>query len=324
MQIFVSILLAIVWSLALPVCSQAEVVGHFLKVEGPVDLLKHGKLPVQAPKVKDGVEPGDVIRTKIQGRAQVKFVDESVLTIAPGSRVALETYMYDAAKGTRKVVLQVFRGMVQTAVTQIFATQEPDFIMKTHTAILGVRGAKWYALLGPNATDVYNESGKLSVRNIFPEIPGEIILNVMEFSRIMTSLAPTAAMPFQRQDLAPLEKMLLTGDGIAMPPGTLGGPLPFAFLDQPGFLSLQSLAADPQSPFYRPPQLLPPAHISSREAGPRANEPRSNNSPGLIGEPLSGIRSGGPGALSGRGLLPGPITAAGPPGGMVSGSGNRK
>jgi hypothetical protein len=277
MKIFVSFFLAIAYALALPVGSPAEVAGHFVKVEGPVDLLKQGRLPVQAPKAKDAVEPGDVIRTKIQGRAQVKFVDESVLTISPGSRVALETYLYDASKGARKVVLQVFRGMVQAEVTQAFDTREPDFIMKTHTAILGVKAAKWYALLGPNATDVYNESGRMSVRNIFPEIPGEIILNVMEFSRIMTSLAPTAAMPFQRQDLAPLERMLHTGEGIALTPGGLGGPMPFAFLEQPGYPNLQTLATDPQSPFYRPPQLLPPAHISPREASIRGGEPRSRS-----------------------------------------------
>jgi hypothetical protein len=245
MQILVSILLAIVWSLALPVCSQAEVVGHFQKVEGPVDLLKQGNLPALTPKVQDGLEPGDVIRTKSQGRAQVKFVDDSVLTISPGSRVAVETYMYDASKGTRKAVLQVFRGMVQTVVSKLLKTQEPDFIMKTHTAVLGVRGTKWYALLGPNATDVYNEDGKLSVRNLFAEIKGEVILNAMEFSRIMADLSPTAAMPFNKQDLAPLERMLHSGNGgPTPPPGSMGGPLPLAFLDQFSLFDLRTGATD--------------------------------------------------------------------------------
>jgi hypothetical protein len=245
MQFLVTIFLAIVWSLALPLCSQAEVVGHFQKVEGPVDLLKQGQLPALAPKAQDGVEPGDVIRTKSEGRTQVKFVDDTVLTIAPGSRVAIETYMYDASKGARKAVLQVFRGMVQTAVTKVLKTQEPDFIMKTHTAVLGVRGTKWYALLGPNATDVYNEEGRLCINNLFAEVAGEVCLNAMEFSRIITSLAPTAAMPFQKQDLAPLERMLNTGiSGPTPPPGAMGGPLPLAFLDNFNLFDLRSGVAD--------------------------------------------------------------------------------
>ncbi|MBI4643749.1 MAG: FecR domain-containing protein [Deltaproteobacteria bacterium] len=242
MPIFVSILLAIVWSLALPVCPQAEVVGHFQKVEGPVDLLKQGQLPIQAPKAQDGVEPGDVIRTKSQGRAQVKFVDDSVLTIAPGSRVAIESYMYDASKGSRKAVLQIFRGMVQTVVTKILKTQEPDFIMKTHTAVLGVRGTKTYTLLGPMATDVYNAEGKTSVRNIFAEVGGEVLLGPLQFSRIMANLTPTAAMNFQKQDLIHLDRVLITGEGFSMAPGTGGGPAPFALLDRPGLPTLHRFA----------------------------------------------------------------------------------
>lgn len=245
MHLCISIFLAVIWLLILPVCPRAEVVGHFLTVEGPVDLLKQGKTPALAAKVKDGVEPGDVVRTKSQGRAQVKFVDDSVLTIAPASRVAIETYMYDAAKGARKAVLQVFRGMVQTLVTRILKTQEPDFIVKTHTAVIGVRGTKWYTLLGPNATDVYNEEGRLCIHNLLAEIGGEVCLNAMEFSRVMASLAPTAAVPFQKEDLAPLEKMLKTGNGSPPPPpGALGGPQPLAFLDQVRLFDLKTGASD--------------------------------------------------------------------------------
>ena len=233
MHLCISCLLAVAWLLALPVWAQAEVVGRFVTVEGPVDLLKQGKVPASPAKVEDAVEPGDVVRTKSQGRAQVKFVDDSVLTIAPGSRVAIEAYMFDAAKGVRKAVLQVFRGMVQTVVTRILKTQEPDFIMKTHTAVIGVRGTKWYTLLGPNATDVYNEEGKVCVHNLLAEIGAEVCLNPMEFSRVIADLSPTAPAPFRKEDLAPLEKMLRTGDASPPPPpGALGGPAPLAFLDQ--------------------------------------------------------------------------------------------
>lgn len=245
MSIFVSILLALVWSLALPVPSQAKVVGRFQQVAGPVDLFKQGKPPALSPKVADGVEPGDVIRTKSKGRAQVKFVDDSVLTIAPRSRVAVETYMYDAARGSRKAVLQVFRGMVQTVVNKILKTSKPNFLMKTHTAVLGVRGTRWYALLGPDATDIYTVSGRVSVRNIFAEVQGEVILNAMEFSRVMTNLAPTAAMPFKMQDLAPLEQMLQTGvSGPLPPPSAMGGPVPLAFLDRFNLFDVRSRLTD--------------------------------------------------------------------------------
>jgi hypothetical protein len=262
MYIFISILLALVWSLALPVCPRAEVVGHFSQVEGPVDLLKQGKLPALTAKTEGGLEPGDVIRTKSQGRAQVKFVDDSVLTIAPGSMVAIETYMYDGAKGERKAVLQVFRGMVQSVVSRLFKTQEPDFIMKTHTAVLGVKGTKWFALLGPNNTDFYNEAGRTWITNIKSGIMGGVLLNAMEFTRVLENQPPWAAVRFHRKKLLILKRLLKTGNGGAPPPGALGGPAPFAFLDQLRLLDPQNPATNPQGSLYRPPELMP-SHPSS-------------------------------------------------------------
>jgi hypothetical protein len=188
MHIFLTILLAILWTLALPNISLAEVVGHFLKVEGHVELFKKGQQPPVTPKVQDGVEPGDVIMTKNPGRVQVGFVDDSVLTIAPGSKVVIESYMYDAAKGSRNAVLQVFQGLVDTVVSRAVKAQEkPNFIMKTSTATMGVRGTRWIALVKQTSTDVFLVSGGLSVRNINSQVPGEIFLNDMERTQIRSN-----------------------------------------------------------------------------------------------------------------------------------------
>jgi hypothetical protein len=221
MRIFISIFLVVIWFLTSPVCPRAEVVGRFLKVEGAVDLLKKGK-PALTPKVQDGLEPGDVIQTRTQGRAQVKFVDDSVLTIAPDSKVGIESYMYDKAKGSRNAVLQVFQGLVKTAVAKIFQTREPNFMMKTSTAILGVRGTEWYALLGPHGTDVYNKSGRVWVRNINRQVEGEVYLNAMERTRVGSNKGPLTPMAFQMQDLAFMDQQL-GGDGGGSSGGGGGG-----------------------------------------------------------------------------------------------------
>jgi hypothetical protein len=163
--------------------------------------------------------------------------------------------LYDAAKGKRQGVLQVFRGMVQAVVTRILKTEEPDFIMKTHTAVLGVRGTKWYAVLAPTTTDVYNEIGELEVYNLFPEIVGKVILKAMEFTRVMPFLPPTLPFAFLKQDLAPLQRQLSTGvqeskGESAPPPGSLlGGTTSLATVGRlPGVLtSLENPVIDPRS-----------------------------------------------------------------------------
>lgn len=211
MRYMVSLGLMVILSLWLPPGLGAEVIGRLTQVEGQVDLLKQGKLPAVPLKVQDGVEPGDVIRTKSQSRAQVAFVDETTLTIAPGSRVAIEAFMFDPDKGQRQGVLQVFYGMVQTVVTRLVQAEKPEFLLKTHTAVMGVRGTKWYTRLRPNATDIYNESGKLCVRNIFPEIVGEQCLNDLEALSVLAASPPSQPSPFSQQDLLLLQRQLVLG-----------------------------------------------------------------------------------------------------------------
>ena len=135
--------------MGLVVAAPAEVAGRFTMVEGQVDLLKGGQLPSVAAKLEDTVSPGDVLRTKSLSKAQITFSDNTVMTISPETRLALEEYMFDANQGKRNAVLKLFQGMVLTVVSKLYKTEKPDFIIKTHTAVLGVRGTEVGVRLSP-------------------------------------------------------------------------------------------------------------------------------------------------------------------------------
>ena len=152
----------------LPLAAAAAPVGRFTMVEGHVDLLKQGNLPAIPVKVQDGVETGDVVRTKARSKAQITFVDDTALTLAPESRVAVADYIYDPNRSQRRATLRVFRGMVHTVVNRILQLQEPDFIVQTATGTLGVRGTEWYTLLKPNSTLVYLTRGGLALQTANP------------------------------------------------------------------------------------------------------------------------------------------------------------
>jgi hypothetical protein len=168
----------ILWTLLLVLAFQvgplaharADVVGRFTQVEGRVDLLKGGQLPANPVKLNDGVQPGDIIRTKSLSKAQITFVDNSTMAISPESRVAVETYQYDAAKHKRSAVLQLFMGLAHVVVSKLTEVKEPDFVIKTNTAIMGVRGTEFGIRLVPNSSTVLNLHGVLQVGNIFPEV----------------------------------------------------------------------------------------------------------------------------------------------------------
>ena len=256
---FVVVSLLLICLIALGVLAvQADPVGNFLPVEGTVDLLKGGKVPATPAKVQEAVDVGDMVRTKSQSRAQIKFVDDTVLTIAPESGITIEEYMFDAAKSDRKAVVGVLRGLVHTAVEKVYPKTEPDFIMKTHTAVLGVRGTRWYTKLLPNATDIYTEGTKLEVRNIIPEIPGVQLMGVYQYCRVEAYLGPTVPINITKENLKLLEKQMIFGIGSLsdLGPGPLAGPNwpPLS----PKYSGERSQVEQLGSGFYVPPRISTP------------------------------------------------------------------
>jgi hypothetical protein len=191
--------------------AHAAAVGRFTLIKGQVDVLKNGKVPGIPAKVQDGVEPGDVIRTKSGAKAQLSMVDASVITLAPESRLAVADFHYDPAGGERRAVLRLFRGMVHTVVNRIIKTEEPDFLMETHTATIGVRGTDWYTLLSPNATGVYLPNGILSVSSNLPAVKGAIRLPSRHFTHVLQGLPPSLPQPLTPEILRILEKLMDTG-----------------------------------------------------------------------------------------------------------------
>ncbi len=251
------------FALGFPLAAQATAVGRFVQVEGSVDLMKGGKAPAVPVKVQDEVQQGDAVRTKSLSRAQIRFVDETVLTLAPESRVAIDEYVYDASKSKRQATVEVFRGMVHFLVSKILQTEKPDFLMKTHTGVLGVRGTGWYAQLTPLSTDIYNEHGTTQVQNIFPEVPGIVTLTGLEFTRVGFNLPPTLPLPITQQDLLQLRVQFRSygGDnGSASPletgPLGAGGPGPGALLGTLATLNQNNPANNPTFTVYTTNNLL--------------------------------------------------------------------
>ncbi len=169
-------LLWLALGLLLPSEAQAAVVGHITQVEGKVDLLKRGQLPATPLKLQDGLERGDLIRTKSLSRAQITFVDNSTLTIAPGSRIAIEEYMVDESKGKCNAVLEMFQGLALAVVSKVYQAKDPDFVVKTNTAIMGIRGIEVGIRLYPNYSEILDFEGSVRVQSISPQIQGVVEL----------------------------------------------------------------------------------------------------------------------------------------------------
>ena len=205
------ILLVLALGLLLPTGAPAAVVGHITQMEGKVDLLKKGQLPATQVKLQDGLETGDVIRTKSLSRAQITFIDQSTLTIAPESRIAIETYMVDESKGKRNAVLKMFQGLALAVVSKIYQSEEPNFVVKTQTAIMGIRGTEVGIRLYPNYSEFLNFEGRTRVQSLFPEIQGVVELNAGQGTRVNRGLPPTMPFGVSAEDRQQFIQQLTTG-----------------------------------------------------------------------------------------------------------------
>jgi hypothetical protein len=251
--------------------AHAAVVGRFSLIVGQVDLLKGGKLPAISAKMQGGVEPGDIIRTKSRAKAQLTMVDNSVITLAPESRLAIADYQYNPAQESRRAVVRLFRGLVHTVVNRVIKTEEPDFLMETHTAVLGVRGTNFYTLVGPSFTAAYLVHGTLGVRSNLSTLPALLLLHSMQFTQIPLGKQPFLAQTLTPEMLATLERLMDTGlsgsgFGYGSPaPGTAGQyQYPLTLPGSPD----QRLLQQTVPPVLQPQQQISPPVIHTAPAGP--------------------------------------------------------
>jgi len=237
----------------------AASVGTFIQVEGTVEVLRHGKPPAVPAKIRSGVDQGDQVRTKSQSRAQLRFVDDTVLTLSPGSSVLIEEYLYDSSRGYRQAALNLFRGLAYTVVNRLTQTEKPDFVFKTHTAVLGVRGTRFFTLVGARFSGGYNEQGEVEMAaRAVPTF--KVLLRAMEFA--VAPLGGTLTRGrLSTADLNMLRQWLVTG----VPQRVLTGDPPFLSLLGPYDPKLPSadslnLPSDREGGLFVPPTVVPGPH----------------------------------------------------------------
>ena len=145
-----------------PLSALAKEVGQFTQVEGKVDLRKKGKAEAIPAQPKTGAEEKDAIKTEAMSRAQIQFLDASTMTVAPLSVVTIESYMFDPQKGECGSLSELTKGLVHLVVSPLAKLRSKEFLVKTPTATMGIRGTELYILIGPDFTDVFVKEGSVS------------------------------------------------------------------------------------------------------------------------------------------------------------------
>ena len=84
-----------------------------------------------------GIHASETVRTGSVGQADLRFLDNSNLSVGPGSQVRLDKFVYDPNKGTGGVAIEASRG----AFRFVTGSQNQGSVkVRTPSGTLGIRG----------------------------------------------------------------------------------------------------------------------------------------------------------------------------------------
>lgn len=214
----------------LPGIAPAEPVGTFTRIEGSVDILRPSELSALKPTVGDPVSMGDAIRTKRNGKAEIKFRDETVIQLAPETRITIDEYSFRGTDTRERGLLGLLRGKVRAIVSKVKGAVMPvsrsdaSFNIKTPTAIAGVKGSQLIVYYERGVTGVIFIEGEGFIHShVKPE-------RVVKVRRGQASFLlhgdehPLDAQPVSDSFIAPYLRDFPGGGPAATPDG---GQLPF-------------------------------------------------------------------------------------------------
>ncbi|HPI40165.1 MAG TPA: FecR family protein [Pseudobdellovibrionaceae bacterium] len=119
-----------------------EMYGLLMVVKGDVKILKTDQ-SVTPAKVGGKILPKDSIVTGADSRAKIVMSDRNVINVSPDTKMEISKYVNDSKSGLKDVEIKLDQGKVRNNVEQSYDGEKSKFIMKTPTAVAGVRGTQF-------------------------------------------------------------------------------------------------------------------------------------------------------------------------------------
>jgi hypothetical protein len=160
--------------------------GTVLNVIQDSVLQRQGRGAETALKVGDGIDTGDIIMTKQNGRLRIVLSDGSLLNIGPSS--SLKIVRFDLQPPQTQIELT--SGRMRVRAVQLSQSSSSRTV-QTPTAIAWVAGPDLIIEAHPNATTVLCIEGSAVVGNIDPAITKHVIVSAGKFTDVAGGRAPS-------------------------------------------------------------------------------------------------------------------------------------
>lgn len=177
----------------------APVSGTIMVSKGQVKI-KSGASTTDA-KVGSKIQEGDMIVTGPDSRAKIVMADRNVINVNPDTELVIEIYQNDAASGQKNVQMNLLNGKVRSNVEQTYDGAKSKFLIKTPTAVAGVRGTQFLAgfFRSTGMTSIVTFKGAVQLFAITPT--GQMIGAPVEIRKGQTSSVQTNSIPEPPKDI---------------------------------------------------------------------------------------------------------------------------
>ena len=123
----------------------AQVAGTIVQLSGPL-LAKKADGAIRILSLRSEVEGGDTLMTEKNTYAMVKFIDNSEITLKPGTTFKVENFSYDAGKPDEdSASFNLVKGGLRSVTGLLGKRNKEKFSMKTPSATIGIRGTTFTA-----------------------------------------------------------------------------------------------------------------------------------------------------------------------------------
>jgi hypothetical protein len=193
--------------------------GTIAAVQGRAEAQPGGQATWRALATGNDVFVGERLRTGEASRLKVLMRDDSVLTLGPKSELVIEQLAVRDGGGTSRLGAAV--GAVRAVVTDRYGTPGSSFEMKTPTAVAGVRGTGFVALIDDDGkrTRVIGLYDVTWVRSVTDTTGrGEVRVGPGQITEVIAGGLPT-----KPRDLSASQRDALVSSTVVPPSAPEGG-----------------------------------------------------------------------------------------------------
>lgn len=168
----------------------AEEVGSIASVNGEAQIGRGGAFAPAA--VGAVVQLGDELKTG-KGQMRVVFRDDSVVDLAEGSTLTVDTQVFDPGASRFSSLLKLAKGKARALVSGVYGAPGASFEVETPTAVAGVRGTSFLISYDSDRdeTDVVGIDGRIMVRSLAAVLDDTVYITANEGTSVVRGRAPT-------------------------------------------------------------------------------------------------------------------------------------